>query len=352
MLFEDRSTGRRADIIFRPFCPGDGESFRRCIEDFYGDGYPYKEYLEEDFLLEKCASGKMLVLCGVVEEGEIVSTSAVRLEDDFQGSALLMLRVVKEAYRGMGVGKVQEERLLEMAERRDGFASLYADVMTHDSVSQGSLARRGFVHCGIRLMLYRNAVMVSQLALAQDGKMSQAVMCRRGNVDDVGMLYCHSEHAEEVCRIYQRLGVSCEIETGEMLPVRDRTVMSWKEEPLHHSSICRIRQVGRDFSDILKQGMAKKCCQEDGTVLCYLNIRDQAAVYAYRKLHQMGFFFTGLKPLQTSEEYMLLAYIGKQKIPYGEIHLYGEGEELLAYIGKHRYMDELTGDLPERSELL
>ena len=253
MLFEDRGTGRRADLVFRPFCPGDGESFRRCIQDFYGDGYPYREYLEEDFLLEQCASGKMLVLCGVAEEGEIVSTSAVRLGNDFQGSALLMLRVVKEAYRGMGVGRAQEERLFALAERREGLSSLYADVMTHDDVSQGSLSRRGFVHCGIRLMLYRNAVMVSRLALAEDGKMSQAVMCRRGDVEDVGALYCHSEHAEEVCRIYRKLGVSCGIEDGEALPVRDRTVMSWKKEPLHHSGICRIRRVGRDFSGILEQ---------------------------------------------------------------------------------------------------
>lgn len=336
MLFEDRSTGRRANLVFRPFCPGDGESFRRCIRDFYGDGYPYREYLEEDFLLEQCASGKMMVLCGVAEEGQIVSTSAARLDDDFQGSALLMLRVVKGAYRGMGVGRAQEERLFALVERREGLSSIYADVMTHDSVSQGSLARRGFVHCGIRLMLYRNAVMVSRLALAEDGKMSQAVMCRRGDVEDVGTLYCHSEHAEEVCRIYRKLGVSCGIEAGEVLPVRDRTVMSWKEEPLHHSGICRIRRVGRDFSSILEQGMVERCCQEDGTVLCYLNIKDEAAVYAYRILHQMGFFFTGLKPLQTREEYMLLAYIGKQKIRYEDIHLCGEGEELLSYIRVHR----------------
>lgn len=336
MQFEDRSTGRCADIIFRPFCRGDGEFFRRCVEDFYGDGYPYKEYLEEDFLLEESASGKMLVLCGVAEEGEIVSTSAARLDDDFQGSALLMLRVVKEAYRGMGVGKAQEERLLELMERREGLSSLYADVMTHDDVSQGSLARRGFVHCGIRLMLYRNAVMVSRLALAEDGKMSQAVMCRRGNVDDVGMLHCPMEYAEEVCRIYRRLGASCGIEAGECMPDLEKTVIFWKEEAAHHSWICRVRRVGRDFPYMLEQAMEDKSRQRDATVVCYLNIRDEAAVYACRILRQAGFFFTGLKPLQTGEEYMLLAYIGQQQIRYEDIHLYGEGKELLKVLSERR----------------
>ena len=74
MEFWEKESGRRASVSFRLFRRGDGEEFRRCIEDFYGDGYPYKEYLEEEFLLEKCASGEMTVLCGVTPDGEIIST--------------------------------------------------------------------------------------------------------------------------------------------------------------------------------------------------------------------------------------------------------------------------------------
>ena len=140
MIFENRETGSSVNVCFRLFRQGDGEEFCSCIEDFYGGGYPYKEYLDEEFLLEKCAAGEMTVLCGVTPEGEIISTSAVRKDEEFGGSALLMLRVVKKAYRGMGIGKAQEERLFRYAEGQEGICSLYADVMTHNSVSQGSLA--------------------------------------------------------------------------------------------------------------------------------------------------------------------------------------------------------------------
>ena len=152
-VFENPETKQSAKVRFRPFDKGDGEGFRRCIADFYGDGYPYKEYLDEEFLLEKCASKEMTVLCGLTEQGEIISTSAVRKDEEFKGSALLLLRVVKEAYRGLGIGKAQEEALFRYANRQEGICSLYADVMTHDSVSQGSLVRRGFVYCGMRMML-------------------------------------------------------------------------------------------------------------------------------------------------------------------------------------------------------
>ena len=47
MEFVEKESGSRVTVGFRLFRRGDGEEFRRCIEDFYGDGYPYKEYLKE-----------------------------------------------------------------------------------------------------------------------------------------------------------------------------------------------------------------------------------------------------------------------------------------------------------------
>lgn len=143
MLFVDRRTGFRAEIDFRLFRRGDGGGLRRCVEDFYGDGYPYREYLDEEFLLEKIAAGDMTVLCGVTDKGEIVSTSALCMSREFRGSALLMLRVVKKAYRDMGIGKAQEDRLFQIAGEYPELKSLYADVMTHNSISQRGLIRRG-----------------------------------------------------------------------------------------------------------------------------------------------------------------------------------------------------------------
>ncbi len=354
MEFWEKESGRRASVSFRLFRRGDGEEFRRCIEDFYGDGYPYKEYLEEEFLLEKCASGEMTVLCGVTPDGEIISTSAVRQDEEFPGSALLMLRVVKEAYRGMGIGKVQEERLFHYAEGQEGVCSLYADVMTHNSVSQGSLARRGFVFCGIRMMLYRNPVMVPGLGLAKDGKMSQAVMCRRGGTHRIGVLYCPSEHIGVVRRIYGELGVECGIADADRIdggvqadgrteyecmlsssvraPDRTETNMSWKEEEAHNSYILRVQKVGTDFDKRLTLRMEQIEEHRDATVICYLNLRDVGAVCGYEILVRAGFFFAGLKPMQEKEEYMLLTYIGGQEIRYEDIHLHENGEKLLSYI--------------------
>lgn len=336
MLFENRGTGARAEIDFRLFAKGDGGAFRRCIEDFYGDGYPYREYLEEEFLLEKIAAGDMAVLCGVTGDGEIVSTSALCRSREFAGSALLMLRVVKKAYRGMGIGGAQEDYLFHFAEEHKNLRSLYADVMTHNTISQRGLARRGFVYCGLRMMLYRNPIMLPQFDLAPDGKVSQAVMCRRVSSGSVGVLHCPAEHEGEVRRIYGELGAACEIDASEGVPGQGETRLSWQQEEAHHLAAVIVHGVGGEFSKLLSDRMRQFRQWGDGTVLCYLNLRDKAAVSAYSALKDEGFFFTGIKPLQEEEEYMILAYTGSQRIRYEDIHLYGSGGELLSYIRLHQ----------------
>lgn len=336
MLFVNRETGFRAEIDFRLFCKGDGEALRQCVADFYGEGYPYKEYLDESFLLEKISAGDMTVLCGVTREGEIISTSALYRSREFWGSALLMLRVVKNAYRDMGIGKAQEDLLFQFAEEHQKLQSLYADVMTHNSISQRGLVRRGFVYCGLRMMLYRNSIMVPNLSLAQDGRMSQAVMCRKVCAGSVGDLHCPAEHEDEVRRIYGELGVTCGIDTGWVLPLHEKTRLSWQEEEVHHLVIVMVHTVGEDFPEILSCKMGQLKQWEDGTALCYLNLRDGAAVSAYGALRDQGFFFTGIKPLQEEEEYMILAYTGSQRIRYEDIHLHDNGKELLSYIRRHQ----------------
>ena len=116
MVFTNPKTGERVPVEFRPFAPGDEEGFRACIEDYYGGGYPYPEYFAPGFLAGKCAAGDMLVLCGArPDTGEIVNTCAIRLDGEFPGTGLMLLRVVKPACQGLGIGREQERMQLEYA---------------------------------------------------------------------------------------------------------------------------------------------------------------------------------------------------------------------------------------------
>lgn len=328
MIFEDRKTCRRTEVCFRPFRDEDEKAFHGCIEDYYGEGYPYKQYLMPGFLSDKCRKGTMTILCGVTEKEDIISISAVRFDTEFSGSGLMLLRVVKKAYQGMGIGTKQEEILLQSIQGRKGLLSLYADVMTHNTVSQQSLARQRFVLCGVRPMLYRAEVMLPGSAWPEGARLSQAVMCRREEVRDAGAFYCPEEHREVVKQIYGELGVNCRLESKDQSSTASKTVYSNQHDALHHALIWVIQEVGKDFASLL----AGLNLRAESTFLCYLNLKSTGAADAYRMLRQAGCFFTGLKPMNRSGEYMIMAYVGRRRIQNAGICLYPEGAWLLDYI--------------------
>lgn len=341
MLFYDEK-GQERQIRFRPYKKEDFPSFCRCIEDFYDDGYPYKEYLDEAFQGEENEKGNLMTLCAVTSQEEIVSTSAVRFDTEFPGSGLLLLRVVRQAYRGMGIGSAQEDHLLSWIRNRQAeLSSLYADVMTHNDISQGSLIRRGFVFCGLRPMLYRAPVMVPRLSWAENSRISQAVLCKRESMRDAGRLYCPEEQREAVKKLYEQLQVSVEILSPHQKEPDEKEVLegqaccqSFHVDRQHHSGIWMLERGGRDFEACLSQAEEPLRLWRDGVVVCYLNLKDPQAPFIYERLKERGFFFTGLKPLQRDREYMMLSCLGRQSLQTENIHLYQGGGWLFEYIKK------------------
>lgn len=323
MLFRNEKTGAELDISFRPFQPGDERGFRECIEDFYGDGYPSKEYFEPGYLAEKCASGDMLVLCGVTGEGEIVNTCAIRYDGEFPGSGLMLLRVVKKKCRGMGVGREQERVQLECAARRGG-ASLYADVMTHDCVSQHGLWTNGFVLTGLRPVLYRASEMVPGREWPEGARLSQAVMCRAGSAR-AAELYCPPEHTEAVGRIYSLLGVEPKFRDGTPGTAPGRSQIRESVDAGHGSRVWIIGQPGADLGERLGQ-------VKEQAFLCYLNLCAPGAAEAYAAFKSRGFVFAGMKPLNGNGEFMLLAAPGLRGTWTDTLHIDEPGQWLIEYI--------------------
>lgn len=341
MRFYNQKEDKTYEIQFNLLEHSDWEGFQSCIEEFYGKGYPYRKYLDGSFLEEETAKGNLIVVCG--KDGkDVIATSAVDFNTDFQKSGILMLRVVKEEYRGLGIGDRQQDMLLEQIKRRGDIISLYADVMMHNCVSQKSLIREGFVICGIRFSLYYSRIMTPYLHDAKDARLSQAVMCRKENSDAQVDLFCPQEHRFMVKTIYQKLGAACHMEDSciaEALRKKrtpKNTIVTVHTDKVHDSTTILVVSIGMDFAGIVENLLQKKGQEKEHTFLCYLNLKDCNAVRAYRLLRRKQFFFSGMKPLNENGEFMMLSNIGSKKIPYGEIALHEAGNDLLDYIKERR----------------
>ena len=325
MVFTNRKTGESVPVVFRPFAPGDEEGFRACIEAYYGAGYPYPEYFEPGFLAGKCAAGEMLVLCGArADTGEIVNTCAIRLDGEFPGTGLMLLRVVKPAYQGLGIGREQERIQLEYA-RALSAASLYADVMTQDCISQHGLEKSGFALTGLRPGLYDAAVMLPGFEWRPGARLSQAVMCRRWGLSDAGELFCPACHREAAERVYGALGVAARFTDAVPGAMRPESELMEEYDARHRGRVLIVRAAGEDFPARIAALPA-----DDAAAVCYLNLKSPGAERAYSALGEVGFAFAGFKPLGPGEEYMLLARVAGEW--RDTLHLTQGGQWLADYM--------------------
>lgn len=304
LQFNDRENG----ISFREYLPEDYEPFLACINDFYRGGYPYKEYLDPDYLAKETRSGNMIVTVAVTEGGKIVGTSAAqRASGAFYGSVLLLLRCVLSEYRGKGIGSRQEYYLFDLISKRFADAiSLYADVMTHDAASQKTLVKNGFTLCGLRMMLYKNDVIVPALGFPAGTKMTQAIYCKAMRAADVSLCKI-PEHLEAVRAIYESLGVGYGfVEDGGVRT--DSSQFSYQTVEIHKKTEFTVDTVGKDFDDTLIKCVKEKL-RGGQTLVAYINLCRDGCGEAVRKLKAEGFFFSGMKPLSASGEYLVMSHI-------------------------------------------
>ena len=207
MRYTFEKDGKKEIVRFRIYQYCDFPMYLNCIKAFYKDGYPYKEYMEQAYLHKKIEEKELLLTVGETENGIIVSiVAAVLQKDNFKGSILFMLRNVLPEYSGGGIASKHLNYLMSLLPTYFPEAeSVYADVVTYNANSQQSLIHRGYVLCGIRLMLYKNEIMVPKLRYDAGTKLSQTVYCLNLKKGIRKKIYAPDEHKEIIASIYQGL---------------------------------------------------------------------------------------------------------------------------------------------------
>lgn len=340
MLLKNDKTNKQAEIEIRPIRRGDGEQFKECISDFYGDGYPYKEYFDEDFITKLCEEGKLYILCAFSQSGEMAGTVGARISDVFHGSVIMCLRVVKKKFRGLGIASIQRAMLLDYLNGRDDIMSVYVDALAHDKYSQQDLVQFGFVTTGIRLQLYKADVMIPYGGYDTDERISQTIMCRpKGNQAAIE-LFCPKEHEGFVTDIYKRLGLKFKLKVSEAghdgAYENNASDLYEHYEKQHNSAVLIIRRAGADFPAILKKQQEYIQKYDISSIVCYVNLSALDACKAYEYLKAYGFFFSGIKPLNTDGEYMLMTWLKDGVIKRQLINACEDGDVLIDYIEKMR----------------
>lgn len=327
--------GRKLFVTLRVYRPGDEEGMIACIRDEYGDTYFKRDFYHPSYLRAEAESGHITFLVAETAEDGIAGMLILKEFAPQESMCEIASQIFRKKYRGYRLAMPFFEYGIEILLSREYSAAYCLPVVFHDT-TQRLLYRLGLRATGFVLNVFDTEHIVHSYWNGRNSKHSQGIQIRAVEKQDVGKVYIPTEHRRFCSRIYESLGVAYRIaaerELKEILSIPPVCEMSYKQDEVQSSLEIRIQHVGAGLTERMEMLHKKFPFREKQTANVFLNISDRNAVWAYHALAEMGYFFTGLKPLCSQNEYMVLHNAGEVKVYWEDYRLTEEFSDIARYI--------------------
>lgn len=318
-----------------------------CIRDEYGDTYFKRGFYDPAYLRKEAEEGIITFLIAETEEDGIIGMMILKEFYPKESMCEIASQIFCKKYRGYGLAMPFFEYGMNLLLSRSYSAAFCLPVLFHD-VTQRLLYRLGMRATGLVMNVFDMDHIIHSYNNGRNRKHSQGIQIRAVGKRDAGMLYLPEEHYAFCRDIYGSLGAVFTIadadirrqtesvggeesaDTVELLP--EHTQMEYTNDDLQHSLTIDVSHAGRDLADRIEQLHKRYPLKGKQTAAIFLNCNDPGAVWAYETLQEMGYFFTGLKPLCSEREYMVLHHEGEVEIYFEDYWVSGEFANLIKYV--------------------
>ena len=328
--------GRKLTVTLEEYRPGDEEGMIACIRDEYGNTYFKRGFYDLAYLREEAESGHITFLVARTRAGEIAGMMILKEFYPRESMCEIASQIFRKKYRGYGLAMPFFEYGMEILLERDYSAAYCLPVVFHDT-TQKLLYRLGLRATGFVLNVFDMAHIVHSYKNGRNTKHSQGIQIRAVGKKNAGTVHIPGEHRQFCRQIYESLGVACcmDEENGggeaKLPPVSELSYVQDERQSSLQINICRI---GSDLPERMAIMHEKLPLGGKQTANVFLNISDQNAVWAYDRLTDMGYFFTGLKPLCSENEYMVLHHSGEVEIHFEDYVVSDEFKKIMDYVKK------------------
>lgn len=325
--------GKTMTVLLRPYRDGDEEDMIACIRDEYGDTYFKQAFYHPEYLKRAAGEGIITFLVAETETGEIAGMMILKqfYPEEFMCEIASLIFLKK--YRGFGMAGAFLEYGMDILLSHSYSAAFCLPVMFHNVV-QRLLYRLGLRATGLVMNVFNMEHIKHSYSNGRNCKHSLGIQVRAAEKQDAGTLYIPKEHIPFCNSIYDSLGVKYRItERGNGKGEFQRHCgIICQNNPRQQSLEIRICHVGSDFKSQIEQIHNRYPLKEKQTANVFLNCSEPQALYAYKVLKDMGYFFTGMKPLCSNKEYMVLHHPGEVEIWFEDYAVSDEFAELITYV--------------------
>lgn len=335
--------GNRRSIVLRKYRPGEEAGMIACICDEYGSSYFKKSlYLPEQIKKESDSGHITFLAAEDVETGEIAGMMILKEFYPEESMCEIASQIFRKKYRGYGLAQPFFAYGMEILTSGNYSAAYCLPVLFHDT-TQRLLYRQGLRATGFILNVFHMGRIIHSYPKDRNKKHSQGIQIMELGKKYAGTLYLPQEHVEFCKKTYDVLGVAYRVaetenrmtdsmETEKPAGLPTDTAMQWKQDAVQCSLEIRIHKAGSDLLKQMRELHNRYPLTGMQTANVFLNINDKHAVWAYRTLAKEGYFFTGLKPLCSDKEYMVLHNAGEVEIFWEDYVVTEEFKELVNYV--------------------
>ena len=309
-------------FVLRPFRPGDEEAVSECVREEYGDTYYRREYYDKELLHEQIDAGKLflfMAFCG----DDICGIQSIISHGPEETRMEAASQIFRKAYRGYGLPYELVKYTYEAAKAL-GPSCIYASTVVFHSITQKMCEDAGMIPVGFNLGSHLTSKMQNSYSLGSSEKYAQAILILPVKKKEAGEIYIHSDIADTVRKLYEKLNTSVKIisnaplDPDEQAP--EKTILTISVNDREQSISIKIKSIGKDLIDRLRE-IKSHYSGKYWTIQLILPVDKSLALSAYEKLKDEDFFFTGIRPLCSEKEQIFMQYTGDVYFCFEEYRL-------------------------------
>lgn len=309
----NEQTGEDCLFTLRVFRPGDEQGMIACIRDEYGDSYFKRDFYEPEKLREKALS-EHYVFFVAETDGEIAGMQIFVLftedGDDYIETASQILRL---KYRGFGLAPELVDYTFPIAEAMQPMAHFVYAVTFHIITQKVFGMEHGMVPTGFRLGTFLTEKMHNSYPKGNCPKYSEGVLILPLGKKDAGTVYLPEELFDYASDCYERLGMGYQLcAEREELPDQP-AILAVAMDELQQTVSIRILESGSDLTAQVSQIME---CHRQPYWTYHVTVSADCgcAIAEYEQLHELGFFFTGIKAACGEKEQFYMQWCGDMEL--------------------------------------
>jgi anti-sigma regulatory factor (Ser/Thr protein kinase)/RimJ/RimL family protein N-acetyltransferase len=335
----------KIDFIVRLMQPNEAIEISKGAYKSHGYTFFDEHIYYPDQIVELNKSGEMVSVVAVTPENTFMGHAALHYPSPGAQIAELTFIFVNPEYRSQGcMGRMLE--LLFETQKDHELYGVYAFAVSNHIFSQKTMLKYGLNDCGIELATSPATWMFKGIDGDESQRMSVVLSFKYLKEPTPLTLYPPARHRAMIEKLYRNIGSKNNFAVPEKVEAEykeDKSVIETRVYASEGNAEIFIKVYGSNITKEVKAILRELCVENIAAINLFLSLEDPLTYFISSEFEKMDFFFSGIMPLSSIGDALVLQYLNNIAINYDKVIAHSEmAKEILNYIKENDPYSSLT----------